>query len=83
MIYIVIADYYQVWEDPNWLAGETPPYYKTRDYACNVENEVSELIDYMHLRNKIIFIIKSLSAAFSPFIWIASKSNSISAQTQR
>ena len=27
---------------------------------------------------KIIFIIKSLSAAFSPFIWIASKSNSIS-----
>ncbi len=51
MIYIVIADYYQVWEDPNWLAGETPPYYKTRDYACNVENEVLELIDYMRLRN--------------------------------
>ena len=51
MIYIIIADYYQVWQDPGWLAGETPPYYRTRDYAQNVENEVSELIDYIRLRN--------------------------------
>lgn len=50
MIYIIIADYYQVWQDPGWLAGETPPYYKTRDYAQNVKNEMSELIDYIRLR---------------------------------
>ena len=51
MIYIIIAGYYQVWQDPGWLAGETPPYYRTRDYAQNVENEVSELINYIRLRN--------------------------------
>ena len=51
MIYIIIAGYYQVWQDPGWLAGETPPYYRIRDYAQNVENEVSELINYIRLRN--------------------------------
>lgn len=44
MIYIIIADYYQVWQDPGWLAGETPPYYKTRDYAQNVKMRCQSLL---------------------------------------
>lgn len=50
IIYIIIAGYYQVWKDVGWLAGETPPYYKTRDYAQNVQNNLSDLAEYIRLR---------------------------------
>lgn len=50
IIYILIAGYYQVWKDVGWLAGEKPPYYKTRDYAQNVKNSIEDLTEYIRLR---------------------------------